>query len=84
MRSFKKLWLRVTAKNLNDSLDKTSAMRRPFKLGDFVIHTPSGRRGAITSIETVGGHEVITFAGVRRAARQEIRLANTERYRSNQ
>lgn len=70
--------------NRNESLETTSAFNRPLQIGDFVVHTLTGRRGAVTAVEKIGGHETVSFKDgdiLRRGiARQELRLANSERY----
>jgi hypothetical protein len=82
---FQRMKTQVVSKNLNEGLEKASALDKPLQLGDFVVHTPSGTRGIITSLDRINGVDTLTFtdnytgATRRGMARQECRLANSER-----
>lgn len=79
------IWRRITSGNSNESLEKTSVLRKPLKIGDYVVHTPSNSRGTITAVERIGRHDTLRIEGhngllILGVSRQEVRLANAERY----
>ena len=80
------IWRRITSGNSNESLEKTSVLRAEIKLGDFVAHSISGRKGTVVAVENWAGHSTVTFKDktgriIRAVSRQEVRLANAERFR---
>ena len=83
--SLQKIWSRATTPNSNESLEKTSALRRKIEVGSFVVHRPSDARGVVQAVEIIGGHETLSFTDtkgrlVRGVSRHECSLANSERY----
>lgn len=84
---WQQLTARVISKNMNEGLEKSSVLNKPLNLGDFIVHSASGLRGTVTSLDRIAGHETLSFvesgSGVLRRgiARQECRLASSEKYR---